>query len=172
MTAPYRWNPESYEIGKGTRTQSMVPAGSDFRAKALHKTSGNRLYRPTVGFNDLRGMPPIVNSPVPIINRSIMRREPKPDSPVPQRRTLNLSRPPPDPNDGIGRARKQFWNSLEDSPRRQPYSDYLESRMPAYTTHNAEYGKQRYGVERRFAGYSDYSEIDNEYMKLIFQSRP
>lgn len=166
MKTPYRWNLESYEIGKANAHTGPQPAGTDLRAMNIRKTSGCRLYRPTAGISDLVGATGVVTVeiPTPVVPRQRQRpsllEEPK--------RVLNLTRPAADPSDGIGRSRKQFYNSVKDSPRRQSYSDYLDSKNPRYTTHNSEYGKSNVVCELPSAGYREESRYpDTEYYKFM-----
>jgi hypothetical protein len=73
--------------------------------------------------------------------------------------------------DDIGKPRRKTFNSIADSPRRGPYSHYLNSSNPHFTTHNSEYGKQ--GHTKRSdgsacsAGYKEIAFPDTYLLRLM-----
>lgn len=140
MTSKKKWSLSSYEVGESHKASSQTrAAGALERVGAFYKSAGARLHRLDPHFSDMKA-PASTTSPKITVTKP-NERETHCDIDVGKRRTkLGEGRKSND-DDGIGKTRKGYINTVSASPRGQPYADYLDSTHPHYTTHNSEYGK-------------------------------
>lgn len=156
------WYLSSYDLGKSYNKSSLEvsAAGASDRVGSYYRSNGTRLDRLDPNFMD-RKAPAI---PLPCgASREVRRKTGPvklPEIDVGKRVPRVRTRIPPCDDDGVGKPRRGYINSIMDSPRRQPYSHYLDSSNPNYTTHNSEYGKH------------DLSQVDgtNDFARMLHGS--
>ena len=108
------------------------PAGCSDRTSAFYKATGGRNNRMEPGFVDCIGKPvPVANiyrRPVPCGKRDVDPID------VHKRVMRQIARSRSEDNEGEQKRTDLLRSNTEQ------YNHYLQSRLPMYTTHNAEYG--------------------------------